>query len=73
MVKKSSLEAQVEGWRNFGLLLLLVLGVVGAISYTLIVRQKVRLDLQEQRIGQLTVSMNELEGKGATTPFLLWR
>ncbi len=66
MAKKSSLEAQVEGWRNFGLLLLLVLGVVGAISYSLIVRQKTRLDMQDQRIVQLTDSVNKLEGKAGT-------
>lgn len=70
MAKKSSLDAQIEGWRNFGLFLLLLLGVVGAISYTLIVRQKTRLDMQEQRITQLTDSVNDLEGKVESGPTL---
>ena len=63
---RRALETQIEGWRNFGLFLLFLLGIVGAVSYTLIVRQKTRLDMQEQRITQLTESVNDIEEKSGT-------
>lgn len=69
MAKQKSLEDQVQAWRNFSLMLLLLLGIIGALSYTLLFRQKERLDLQELRIVQLTDEVNSLAGKlnGDTT------
>lgn len=69
MAKQNSLEDQVQAWRNFSLTLLLLLGIIGALSYTLLFRQKERLDLQELRIVQLTDEVNDLAGKlnGDTT------
>jgi len=61
--RRTSWELQVEAWRNFGLFLLFLLGIVGAVSYTLIVKQKVRLDMQDQRIVQMTESISDMEGK----------
>jgi hypothetical protein len=63
MANKKSLEDQVQAWRNFSLVLLLILGIVGALSYTLLFRQKERLDLQELRIVQLVDEVNELGAK----------
>lgn len=61
MANKNGLENQASAWRNFSLMLLLLLGIVGALSYTLLFRQKERLDLQEFRIVQLMDAVNDLE------------
>ena len=63
MADKKNLENQLAAWRNFSLMLLLLMGIIGALSYTLLFRQKERLDLQELRIVQLTGAVNDLEGK----------
>lgn len=63
MARQKNLEDQVQAWRNFSLMLLLLLGIVGALSYTLLFRQKERLDLQELRIVQLTDEVNTLSDK----------
>jgi len=63
MANKKNLENQLAAWRNFSLMLLLLMGIIGALSYTLLFRQKERLDLQELRIVQLTGAVNDLEGK----------
>jgi hypothetical protein len=63
MANKKSLEDQVQAWRNFSLVLLLLMGIVGALSYTLLFRQKERLDLQELRIVQLVDEVNKLGAK----------
>ncbi len=60
MAKSKNLENQMSAWRNFSLMLLLLMGIVGALSYTLLFRQKERLDLQELRIVQLTFEVNDL-------------
>lgn len=62
---KKNLERQVETWKTLSLILLLLLGIVGAFSYTLLFRQKERLDLQEMRIVRLASELNKLiEEKG---------
>ena len=61
MADKKNLENQLSAWRNFSLMLLLLMGIIGALSYTLLFRQKERLDLQELRIVQLTDAVNDLE------------
>ena len=63
MADKKNLENQLAAWRNFSLMLLLLMGIIGALSYTLLFRQKERLDLQELRIVQLTDAVNDLEGE----------
>ena len=63
MADKKNLENQLSAWRNFSLMLLLLMGIIGALSYTLLFRQKERLDLQELRIVQLTDAVNDLEGE----------
>src|SRR3990172_6004556 len=63
MADKKNLENQLAAWRNFSLMLLLLMGIIGALSYTLLFRQKERLDLQELRIVQLTDAGNDLEGE----------
>ncbi len=60
MAKKKPIENQVETWREVSLILLLLLGIVGALSYTLLFRQKDRLLLQEIRITSLTDQVNKL-------------
>lgn len=60
MAKKEPLENQIQAWRNFSLVLLLLMGIVGALSYTLLFRQKERLDLQELRIVRLVDEVNDL-------------
>lgn len=63
MANKKPLEGQVQSWKNLSLVLLLLLGIVGALSYTLLFRQKERLDLQELRIVQLVDEVNDLGAK----------
>ena len=63
MADNKNLENQLAAWRNFSLMLLLRMGIIGALSYTLLFRQKERLDLQELRIVQLTDAVNDLEGE----------
>lgn len=57
---KQALERQVENWRTLSLVLLLILGIVGAVSYSLLFRQKAQLELQELRITQLSDQVGEL-------------
>lgn len=40
MTSKNVLERQVESWRGLSLALLLLMGIVGAISYSIIMKQK---------------------------------
>lgn len=42
------------------LMLLLILGVVGAVTYTLLLRQKERLDIQEVSLTNLTNKVNQM-------------
>lgn len=58
--KSSAVEQQVETWRELSLILLLLLGVVGALSYTLMFRQKDQILLQEMRINRLQDQVDDL-------------
>ena len=40
MANRDAREKEIELWKNFSLLLLLLLGIVGALSYSIMIKQK---------------------------------
>lgn len=60
MAIKNKADGQIQSWKELSLLLLLILGIVGAATYTLLLRQKERLDNQEVALTNLADTVNEL-------------
>lgn len=53
MANKSVLEQEVERWKGLSLALLLLLGIVGGLSYTLIIQQKAIIEDKDIHITRL--------------------
>lgn len=60
MAKKGFLETEVERWRGLSLILIFTLGVVGALSYTLLIRHTASIVDNELEIERLEQTIREL-------------
>jgi hypothetical protein len=65
--KAAKLEYSVQSWREVSLVLLLLLGIVGALSYVLLFRQKDQILLQDIKINRLQEEVVDLQLKSEET------
>lgn len=67
MAKQAVLEREMGRWRGLSLALLLFLGIVGALSYTLIVQQNAIIQDMDVQITRLTDKLRNLDNQESIT------